>query len=223
MGASFKTAFCVKCSKDQPFRIVKVPEPSRPLSTRWKTRKKRLCMVCSEEVASTGSKYRNEPTRSKHTGRLYQSRKESRREPVLLALQNAGQITDLQYQVPYRLELYATGAVDELVDFLESAGTLAARDSERTIARLVGNVRRSRQYLCKWSCDFQYRDREGRLVIEDVKSVATATPVYKLKKKLMVLAHNVEIVEPEEGGIQQRARGAGIRGRGTGSRLFGGR
>lgn len=32
--------------------------------------------------------------------------------------------------------------------------------------------------------DFEYIDHAGRRVVEDVKSSATATPVYKLKKKL---------------------------------------
>jgi hypothetical protein len=217
MGASFKTAFCVKCAKDQPFRIVKVPEPSRPLSTRWKTRKKRLCMVCSEEVAPAESKYRNVPTRSKHTGRLFQSKKEASHEPSLLALQAVGAIKNLRYQVPFRLELYATGAVDALLTFIAGPNSNC---SSPTLQLLAEDVRRSRQSVAKYVADFVFEE-DGRLVVQDVKGAVT--PVYRMKRALMRLAHNVEIVEPSSGGVQQRARGAGIRGRGTGSRLFGGR
>lgn len=200
MGAFTKTAFCTgaKCNQARPYR-------SAPKG------KGKVCLFCGDPVQMP-SKYRNQPTRSKHTGRMYQSKKEARREPTLLALQNAGAICELRYQVPYRLELYATGAVDEL---------LAALEADDAFARLANNVRRSRQMVTTWKCDFQYRDDKGRLVVEDVKGFAK--PEYRLKKRLMVLAHDIEIVEPEEGGIQQRARGAGVRGVGTGSRLMGGR
>jgi hypothetical protein len=209
MGAFTKTAFCTgaKCNQARPYR--------RAPKGRGK-----VCLFCGDPVQMP-SKYRNEPTRSKHTGRMYQSRKEARREPTLLALQNAGAICELRYQVPYRLELYATGAVDELLTELERWADLSG--GFRTVERLAGNVRRSRQMVCTYRADFVHKDREGRETVEDVKSVATNTALYRIKKRLMSLAHNVEIVEPEEGGIQQKARGAGVHGRGTGSRLMGGR
>jgi hypothetical protein len=205
MGAFSKTAWCTKCNQPRPYR--------RAPKGRGK-----VCLFCGDPVA-TESKYRNVPTTSKYDGRVFQSKKEARRQPTLLALQNAGQITELRYQVPFRLELYATGAVDELLAWIERFHVIDADH----MGVLVRNVRRSRQSVGRWISDFQYLDAKGALVVEDVKSKATATQLYRLKKRLMVLAHNIEIVEPEEGGIQQRARGAGIRGRGTGSRLMGGR
>lgn len=48
--------------------------------------------------------------------------------------------------------------------------------------------------ICKYIADFQYVEN-GRLVVEDVKSTATATPVYKLKKKLMWAVLKIEILE----------------------------
>ena len=42
--------------------------------------------------------------------------------------------------------------------------------------------------------DFTYLCN-GHLVVEDVKSSATKTPVYQLKKHLMYLVHKVEIKE----------------------------
>lgn len=193
------TGWCVRCNADRPFVRAKGA---------------RRCIVCLEPVAPAPSKYKNVPTVSKHTGRLFQSKKEARREPSLLGELNAGHITDLQYQVPFRLELFSTQAVEALLDYMDGEEW----DHERLMG-LVRDVRRSRQCICKYVADFTYL-RDGRLVVEDPKGYRK--PEYRIKKKLMVLAHNIEIQEPGDGGVQMRARGAGIRGRGTGSRFMGG-
>lgn len=41
--------------------------------------------------------------------------------------------------------------------------------------------------------DFQYRDCNGQLVVEDVKGVKT--PVYILKRKMMLFVHGIKIRE----------------------------
>lgn len=44
--------------------------------------------------------------------------------------------------------------------------------------------------------DFRYLDCEKNLeIVEDVKSVATKTPIYRLKKKLMLAIYSIEIKE----------------------------
>ena len=43
-------------------------------------------------------------------------------------------------------------------------------------------------------CDFQYRDEDGKLVVEDSKGY-TKVAVYRLKKKLMFLLLGIEIKE----------------------------
>lgn len=49
--------------------------------------------------------------------------------------------------------------------------------------------------VCKYICDFQY-DKDGKMIIEDVKSSATRKlPTYRLKKKLMLAVHGIEIIE----------------------------
>ncbi|MCR9215282.1 MAG: DUF1064 domain-containing protein [Proteobacteria bacterium] len=48
--------------------------------------------------------------------------------------------------------------------------------------------------ICKYRADFSYQEK-GKLVVEDVKSKATITPVYRLKKKLMKAEHGIEIRE----------------------------
>lgn len=165
------------------------------------------------------NKYGNVPTRSRHTGRMFQSRLEAGREPVLLALQNAGEIIALSYQTPFPIELYSTQAVEELLEALDSLGNKGGTSSN--MDGLGRAVRMSRQKVCVYKADFTYLTKSGEHVVEDTKGYVT--PEYRLKKKLMVLAHNIEIQEPNVSGVQQRARGCGIRGKGTGSRLRGGR
>lgn len=197
--------FCVTCAAERPT---------------IKRGKVRICVTCKDPVAPRPSKFGNKPTRSKHTGRMFQSKREANREPVLLALQNSGQITDLKYQVPFRLELYGTEAVNVLLEALECAQPQGGQWC-RWIADAIKNLRLSRQCVAVYKADFTYRTKAGDLVVEDPKGFVK--PEYRMKKKLMLLAHSVEIQEPGEGGVQQRARGCGIRGRGTGARLMGGR
>lgn len=211
--ASFrKTAWCVRCNEPRPYRRAVFGK-----------RKGWACLSCKEEV-QLGQKYRHEPTRSKFTERTFQSKHEASREPALLALQNAGLITDLRYQVPFRLELYGTGAVEELLavvdDIIEATNRGPMYVNARVLVAASNAVRSSRQSVGKYVADFVYRDGD-KLVVEDPKGARP--PVYRLKKALMVVAHNIEIIEPNNRGVEQRARGAGIRGRGTGSRFKGGR
>lgn len=208
-------AWCVKCNTERPS---------------IKRGKARICLVCKDPVAPRPSKYGNKPTKSKFTlgrngkPRTFQSKKEANREPVLLALQNVGEIKGLTYQQPFRLELYGTQAVDALLLYLDTCepGPDGEWAFEKTwFGRLINEVRRSRQCVGKWLADYSYTTKSGELIVEDVKG--RPTPVYSLKKKLVLVACGLEIQEPKEGGVQQRARGCGIRGRGTGARLLGGR
>lgn len=202
--------WCTGCNKEQPTQRKGLRGPRR-------------CMVC-RDIVEVKSKYSNVPTRSKHTGRLFQSRKEANREPVLLALANVGEIVGLTYQQPFRLDVYGTPAVEAL---LEALGNWLVVTEPLTVQgvevkRLARDVERSRQCVGKWIADYSYTTKAGELIVEDVKSVATKTPVYRLKKKLVSVSHGLDIQEPGDGGVQQRARGAGISGRGTGARLMGG-
>lgn len=198
-----KTTHCLACNAERPY-----VRPAFSLRG-W------VCMVCRNPV-ELRQKFGNKITQSKHTGRVFQSRMEANREPVLLALQNAGQITGLVYQVRHRLEVFATGSVEGLLARIEEMGGIP-----ESVVELARIVRRSRHHVCDYISDFEYVDWAGRLVVEDVKGFAK--PEYRIKKKLMVPCCDIEIAEPNRGGVQQRARGAGIAGRGTGSRLRGNR
>lgn len=43
--------------------------------------------------------------------------------------------------------------------------------------------------------DFTYFEKDGTFVVEDAKSPATMTPVYKIKKKLLLKEHGIRIKE----------------------------
>jgi hypothetical protein len=54
---------------------------------------------------------------------------------------------------------------------------------------LIVNEKRVGKYIA----DFQYTDRDGTRVVEDVKGMAT--PVYRLKKKIVEAIYGINIVE----------------------------
>ena len=44
---------------------------------------------------------------------------------------------------------------------------------------------------CGYVADFVYTDKNGNVVVEDVKGIKTE--VYKIKRKLMLYIHNIKI------------------------------
>jgi hypothetical protein len=49
-------------------------------------------------------------------------------------------------------------------------------------------------HICNYEADFTYH-RDGKLVVEDVKSPGTITYAYRIKKKLMLAIHGIQIQE----------------------------
>jgi len=47
--------------------------------------------------------------------------------------------------------------------------------------------------ICTYLADFFYLDKEGKIHVEDVKGFKT--PIYRLKKKLVLAFHGIEIEE----------------------------
>lgn len=98
-------------------------------------------------------------------GIVFDSRKESSRYLELKVLEKAGAIKDLKLQPRYEL-----------------------------IPRYKINGRAVRK--CEYVADFEYYDvSKGEVVVEDVKSVATRTDTYKIKKKLFEYKYQKEITE----------------------------
>lgn len=89
-------------------------------------------------------------------GIRFDSKKESKRYYDLLLKQKASEIDDLRLQVHFTLQ---------------EAFTTPEGEKVRAVTYIA---------------DFTYRDQDGNLVIEDVKSEATRKDkVYRLKKRLM--------------------------------------
>ena len=104
-----------------------------------------------------GTKFRNRPTTV--DGIRFASMREANRYVELMLLARVGDITDLECQPRYRLEVRG-------------------------------------KLIATYVADFRYR-RAGDLVVEDVKSQPTRTPVYRLKAKLLEALHGIRIVEIE--------------------------
>lgn len=123
------------------------------------------------------SKYYNVKTRTSD-GIVFDSTKEARRWEQLLLLQRAGKITSLQRQVRYEL----IPAQYETRERYNKAGK-KLKDEVNLIER-----------KCEYIADFVYTDSEtGETIVEDVKSVATMTPEFIIKKKLMLAVHGIKI------------------------------
>lgn len=105
--------------------------------------------------------------RTEYNGISFDSAKEARHYAELDLLQKAGEISDLQRQVKYEL-----------------IPTQRDPETKKVIER-----------PCSYYADFVYKDKNGETVVEDVKSKATQTPQYKIKRKLMLEKYGIRIRE----------------------------
>ena len=164
----------------------------------------------------------NKPTENPHTGRTHQSKKESHRASVIVALRNAGVIKDVRGldrgdpQEEFRLEVYSNEMVHQMIALIE--GTPTQRRSGSVFAAKLAawcvNVRLSRHLVSKYRADFTYtvvKDhtripglkgefQAGQKVVEDVKGRrygGDQAQRYAVKKTLMLVCHGIEVLEPE--------------------------
>lgn len=137
----------------------------------------KLTAAEAQKKAARESKYHNQKDeRAAGSGASirFDSKKEARRYDELMAMLRAGKIRDLKLQQQFTLqEAYTT--------------------TEGVRVRAI-----------RYQADFTYKkpqfvDRDGEwiwgLVVEDVKSRATKTRAYAMKKKLMQERFNIEIQE----------------------------
>lgn len=75
--------------------------------------------------------------------------------------------------------------------FLEHVGQIKYLE-EQPIYELVPKQKGERSV--KYVGDFRYVE-DGKIVVEDVKSAATKTPLYVVKRKLMLWIHGIRIKE----------------------------
>lgn len=113
-------------------------------------------------------KFGNNPTeRKRQDGRSvhFDSQKEACRYDELILKLRAGEIKDLRLQ------------------------------AEFTLQEAFTDVEGRRVRAIRYKADFTYRQRDGRLVVEDVKSRPTRTKEYMIKRKLMKERLGIDITE----------------------------
>ena len=131
-----------------------------------------------------GTKYHNTPTeRVTASGAVlhFDSQKEARRFDALAARQTAGQIRDLRLQVDFTLQEAFTDTNGKRVRAIRYKAdfTYWERDAEEE----------SKAAAAGWPCD------SWRYVVEDVKSKATRTAKYAMKKKMLKDRFGYDITE----------------------------
>lgn len=119
------------------------------------------------------SKYGNKKAR--HAGIVFDSRRERNRYIILSSMEKAGEISDLRMQVSFEL----IPAVYETV--------------EKQLKTKVKMVERCVQKATHYIADFVYKDKDGKIVVEDAKGMKTKE--YMLKKKMMRAFLGIEIKE----------------------------
>lgn len=121
-----------------------------------------------------GNKYHNSAVIV--DGISFQSRKEARRWCELKIMERAGMIHGLTRQKKFVL-IPAQREPD-------TVGKRGGRKKGKLIER-----------ECAYYSDFAYYDKDGNEVVEDVKSPATRTKDYILKRKMMMYVHGIRIRE----------------------------
>ena len=124
-----------------------------------------------------GRKYHNKPTeRVTPAGNVlrFDSQKEARRYDELATLERAGKIRDLRLQVDFTLQEAYTDGEGRRVRAIRYRADFTYVQVKETIG------------------EYTFRDQ---LVVEDVKSRATRTKEYIMKRKLMKERFNIDIQE----------------------------
>jgi hypothetical protein len=123
------------------------------------------------------SKYGSRRTYVAELGRTFASQREADAAVTLWRRQQAGEIRYLRFQVPYRLEVRGVLICTYVADF-----AWCEPRERRDVTRMTEPLTYGPPYLA-WTHE----------VVADAKGYRTA--VYKLKVKLMLAIHGIEIRE----------------------------
>lgn len=110
-------------------------------------------------------------------GIQFDSKKEARRYTELTLMEASGAISNLQRQVKFIL-IPQQRAKDEV--------TITKTGAKRTVKGKV------LERECTYTADFTYF-QDGKYIVEDTKGMRT--DVYKIKRKLMLYVHGIQIKE----------------------------
>ena len=132
-------------------------------------------------------KYRNIPTsRQGAEGKKirFDSTKEGRRYDELMLMLKAGKIRDLKLQPQFTLQEAYTTPDGIRVRAIRYQADFSYEEQITT-------------HFVESRTDYHYDDTSWQFVVEDVKSKATKTRVYAMKKKLLREKFGIDIVEVE--------------------------
>lgn len=132
------------------------------------TRRGRMPSAAAVQDPGKENKYHNtQTTQVTPSGAVlhFDSQKEARRYDFLIERVRRGEIGDLRLQVDFTLQEAYT-------------------DAEGRRVRAI-----------RYKADFTYRERDGGLVVEDVKSRPTRTKEYSIKKKMLKDRFGIDITE----------------------------
>ncbi len=119
----------------------------------------------------------------------YDSKKEARRADELRLMERAGRIKDLRMQVPFEL-------IPAMYEAADGSMVESPKGKPLTPYRIHKHGLWCRERSCMYVADFVYVDCEtGEQVVEDVKSPATRTKEYVIKRKLMLWKYGIKINE----------------------------
>lgn len=143
-------------------------------------------MTTAQKFAAKYIKPRNKygAKRTEVDGIVFDSKHEATRWCELQMLAKAGEITDLRRQVVYNL----IPKQFEDTDDVYKTGSHKGEHKQVMLERAVDYI-----------ADFQYRLKDGTLVVEDAKGCSnTADPAYRIftiKRKLMLWIHGIKVKE----------------------------
>lgn len=138
----------------------------------------------ADDGPKKAGKYHNSPTeRITASGAVlhFDSQKEARRYDYLAALERAGKIRDLRLQVDFTLQEAYTDTEGHRVRAIRYRADFTYLEREPEVEEQAAGVG---------------GDRQGwRTVVEDVKSSATRTKEYLLKRKILKDKRGIDITE----------------------------
>ena len=130
--------------------------------------------LTSQNEAGCTRKYRNIPTTVQ--GRTFDSKREANRYGELLLLERAGEISGIECQPVYPLE------IPRMID-----GKL------QSVPVKIRSAKRPNGTRTKYTADFRYQDkRTGQQVVEDVKGIDTTAS--RLRRAVVECIYGIEIV-----------------------------
>lgn len=148
-----------------------------------------LPSAAAAQEPAKGKKYHNTPTeRVTASGAVlhFDSQKEARRYDWLLLRLQMGQIRDLRLQVDFTLQEAYTDTEGRRVRAIRYKADFTYYQPQKYHSELYGGHTP------------QYADRDGipwEYIVEDVKSRATRTDKYAIKKKLLKERFGIDITE----------------------------